>query len=62
MFEEVTTEYNIQNWKEATKDWTFTSYVEGFGELIGTICISDTTVCGGFFKPSIQRTCKDQLM
>ncbi len=40
MPEELTTEYNMENWREATKDWTFTQYsVGGYGEMPGTMHI-----------------------
>ena len=32
MPQELTTEYNMENWREATKDWTFMPYcIEGYG-------------------------------
>lgn len=47
MPQELTTEYNMENWREATKDWTFIPYsIEGYGELSGTICVGDVSVPG----------------
>jgi len=42
MMEELTTEYNMNNFREATKDWIFISYSpEKYGEIPDTLCICD---------------------
>jgi hypothetical protein len=47
MPEELTTEYTLENWREATKGWTFLPYcIGGYGELQGTIYIGDVSVSG----------------
>jgi hypothetical protein len=44
MLQESTTEYNMENWREATKDWTLIPYsIEGYGELLGTIFLGDSS-------------------
>jgi hypothetical protein len=44
MPQESTMEYNMENWREATKDWTFMPYfIEGYGELLGTIFVGDAS-------------------
>lgn len=44
MLEELTTEYNIENWKEATKDWSLMAYsLEGFGKVPGTVYFRDSS-------------------
>jgi len=38
MAQELTIEYNMENWKEATKDWRFMTYsTEKYGEVPGTL-------------------------
>jgi len=42
MLQELTTEYNMENWREATKDWKFITYSpEKYGEVPGTLYICD---------------------
>jgi len=45
MLQELTMEYNMENFREATKGWTFMAYsIVGYGELLGTICIDDASL------------------
>jgi hypothetical protein len=45
MPQEITTEYNMENWLEATKNWKFTTYsIEGYWEMPGTIYIRDASL------------------
>ena len=47
MPQESTMEYNMENWREATKDWTFMPYsIEGYGQMLGTICMGDASISG----------------
>jgi hypothetical protein len=47
MPEELTTEYTMENWREATKDWTFLPYsIGGYGEPQGTVYIGDASAYG----------------
>ena len=49
MPQESTLEYNIENWQEATKDWTFVPYlIEGSG----TVYISDASTSGKLYQRS----------
>lgn len=42
MLEELTKEYNIENWKEATKNWNFIMYsTETLGNITNTLNICD---------------------
>ena len=42
MVQELTIEYNMENWKEATKDWKFVTYsTEKYGEVPGTLYLCD---------------------
>ncbi len=44
MVEELTTEYNMENWREASKDWLFITYSpEKYGEIPGTLSIGTET-------------------
>ena len=44
MSPELTTEYNIENWLEATKNWNFTIYsIEGYNEIPNTLYFGDIT-------------------
>lgn len=44
MIEELTTEYNMTNWREATKGWIFGTYsLEKYGEIPGTLYIGDSS-------------------
>jgi hypothetical protein len=39
-----TIEYNMENWREATKDWSFVMYSsEELGEMSGTLYPSDVS-------------------
>lgn len=44
MPEELTSEYNMDNWNEATKGWSFIMYSpEGYENIPGTVYIQDIT-------------------
>jgi hypothetical protein len=44
MSPELTTEYNIENWLEATKNLNFTIYfIEGYNEVSNTLYFGDIT-------------------
>lgn len=44
MSPELTTEYNIENWLEATKNLNFTIYsIEGYNEVSNTLYLGDIT-------------------
>jgi hypothetical protein len=49
MPEELTTEYTMKNWREATKGWTFVPYSIG-GYVEGTVYIGDVSALGEQFQ------------
>lgn len=50
MPQELTSEYNMKNWREATKDWSFIMYsTEGYEEMPGTLYIQDISSPNGLY-------------
>jgi hypothetical protein len=59
---ESTTEYNMENWREATKNWTFTPYfIVGYRELLGTIYVgnaSEKSYERADFEHDLRKVCR----
>lgn len=49
-----TMEYNMENWREATKDWTFGPYsIEGY--VPGTTCVNAEQVSEPYGRSDFER-------
>ena len=56
MSPELTTEYNIENWLEATKNWNFTIYsIEGYNNISNTLYFGDFTSSQPDFERDIKK-------
>ncbi len=45
MPQELTKEYNMENWREATRDWSFIMYsTEGYDQMPSTLYIQDISL------------------
>lgn len=48
MPQKLTTEYNMENWREATRDWKFVMYsTEGYEKIPATLYIQDISFPNG---------------
>ena len=56
MSPELTTEYNIKNWLEATKNWNFTIYsIEGYNNISNTLYFGDIISSQPDFERDIKK-------
>lgn len=51
MPQELTSEYNMKNWREATRNWSFIMYsTEGYEEMPGTLYIESISFPNGLYS------------
>lgn len=61
MPEELTTEYNMENWREATKGWSFITYsTEGYDSIPRTLYIQDISSSNELYSARVARSSKGQ--
>ncbi|NQT57010.1 MAG: hypothetical protein HQ551_12375 [Desulfobacteraceae bacterium] len=51
MPQELTLEYNMKNWREATRGWSFIMYsIEGYEKMPSTLYIQDSSSPNGLYS------------